>query len=109
MPEFREPEKQKRTDGRLRMNMAANYRLKGKQDWKPCKVLDLSSGGLLMEGSESFYIDDVIEIQLQLEAMLTARLRVTNLSGKKAGCQFLDLTEVQQDQLRNYVHANLGL
>lgn len=109
MHDFRPPDKQKREDGRLKVELFGRYRLENLEEWKACTIYNISSGGVLIEGKESFYNGDKLELRMQLESFeLEVNLIVTNINGRKAGCIFADIDPKKKAIIRNYVHENLG-
>lgn len=105
-PIFRSPEKQKRESGRVKLNIQGQYRLKGQQ-WHPCTLVDLSSGGLALEGKFSFYPGDLVEVKFILEGKsLFLEIKVTNVRGRKAGGSFVSLSEKDKEFIQEYLHRN---
>ncbi len=103
---FRPPEKQRRQSGRIKLNIAGHYRFTD-SDWQPCQLIDVSVGGLSLEGKFSFYAGDVIEVKFLLDKKpLLCRLHIKNVHGKKAGGIFVDLPQAEQNLIRDYLHQH---
>lgn len=101
------PEDQKRQTGRLKVRKEGQYRMP-KSDWMNCELIDISTTGLALEGKQSFYIGDIIEIKFSLDKRLVvARLEITNLTGRKAGGKFMNLSEEDRSVIQELIHQNV--
>lgn len=108
MREFMRPENQKRESGRVRLNERGKYRLLPEGEWYPCQILDLSPKGVALEGRFSFYVDDMVELVFELRGEIQRfEIRVTNLSGRKAGGEFTQVSEEKEEFLKSFIATSL--
>lgn len=105
---FIPPDKQKRNTARLRLDKPAEYRFAGEQKWASCIINDLSTGGVALEGTMSFYIGDKIDLRFGIDGRtIIAKLEITNITGKKAGGKFSSLMDSDKDFIHEYLTDNL--
>ena len=80
---------------------------------KPCKMLNISVGGACISSEHKYYAGDKFLLKVKLmedrpeSAMFCQVLRVTEKEDDKFeyGCQFLELTEADQDQITQNIFA----
>jgi hypothetical protein len=102
------PREQKRHEGRLRVNAPGEYCFVGKNDWTPCRLNDLSSDGLSLEGKTSFYVGDQLDVRFMLEKrMIQVTLEVTHLIGKMAGGRITRIEEADRRLIREVMNREL--
>lgn len=102
------PEKQKRESARIRVEMKGKYRFVGYKDWMECSIYDVSIGGVRLEGKTSFYIGDELELNFSIDNYpIKGVVTVTNISGKKAGSHFIEITPDGKDTIQNFLHKTL--
>ncbi len=102
------PREQKRHEGRLRVAVPGEYCFTGNDDWAPCRLNDLSAGGISLEGKTSFYRGDKLDVRFVLEKrMVLLTLEVTHLIGKKAGGRIIKIDDSDRRMIQEVLNREL--
>lgn len=105
---FLSPEKQKRESARIKVLLKGQYKFVGYQDWMECNIYDVGIGGVRIEGKTSFYIGDELDLNFAIDNFpIKGVLTVTNISGKKAGGRFIEITSEGRATIQNFLHKTL--
>ena len=99
-------DQQKRQSARLRMQLKGSCRILERDQWIECTILDVSTGGLYLEGAHSFYKGDKLEVKFYLEKRpVFCQVSITNIQGRKAGGNFIKISDDDINYIRNLLHA----